>query len=284
MVPGLVAPVRPELFLLVAILLLPVALNTHNPRWMEFLGTVPYIRSHSHLLRWNAIGIPIVILIITAVLNSLPFRRIRLGLALLGIVAVPLLNLRTDFSMFVREKYDPRELTAAYLRARASDIVPEVTVIEMQTDDAGRLIGTLESNQRFIDGASSFPCYEPIFGYRLERFPLGALRPGPVFQVTDGVLNLKDPVCYVYGAANRCRPGDHFAANDHERARALVGYRRVPFTRPFGLNVAFAFSALTAMIVMVSLMRLLARGMGGHRQAAVTGSSANRGDRDDVSS
>jgi len=56
----------------------------------------------------------------------------------------------------------------------------------------------------FLRNVSALPCYEPVFGYRLEFFPSGGLTPGPIVG-TDDRLNMVDPRCFLDPAASRCR-------------------------------------------------------------------------------
>jgi hypothetical protein len=87
-------------------------------------------------------------------------------------------------------------------------------------------------NNALTHGASQLLCYEPLFGYRLEKFPIKTLRPGSVFAGQAGHLNLKNPVCYVYPLENACTPGDHFSIEQLEIAEAFVAYKPIPFRLP----------------------------------------------------
>ena len=78
-------------------------------------------------------------------------------------------------------------------------------------------------------GASQMLCYEPLFGYRLEEFPLKTLHPGPALEAKDGLLNIKNPACYVWSDANNCKPGDHFTVKQMDDAWNFLNYRPFHF-------------------------------------------------------
>ena len=73
------------------------------------------------------------------------------------------------------------------------------------------------------------------------------LRGGDVMDAHDGKLNLKNPACYVFPAANACKPGDQFDAADTERAGAFVDYRPFAFNKPLYATLADWLSLLTAL-------------------------------------
>ena len=100
-------------------------------------------------------------------------------------------------------------------------------------------------NDVLVQGGSQLLCYEPLFGYALEKFPIGTLRPGSVLAVRAGYLNLKNPVCYVYPLENACEPGEHFLVDQQEVAKAFSTYKPIPFRLPAWQKAANVFNLLT---------------------------------------
>ena len=100
-------------------------------------------------------------------------------------------------------------------------------------------------------GNSSLYCYNPAFGYGLEKFPVKDLHPGPVREVRDGHFNIKNPACYVYPKENGCTPGDHFREDQIEAMENFVSYR------PFAFKISSAQKAantLTLIGLVVSVL------------------------------
>lgn len=79
-------------------------------------------------------------------------------------------------------------------------------------------------------GQSAFPCYEPIFGYRLEIFP-NKPAPGLLFSASD-TTHLRNPACYIYGRENNCAPGDAFTPAQQAEETLFARYHSFAFTLP----------------------------------------------------
>lgn len=143
---------------------------------------------------------------------------------------------------------------------------PRVTQIgiRMKRDDAGNLQPQLSQwmDHAYLQGISNAGCYEPLFGYRLERYPFGTLRPGGIGPPRpDGTLNLKNPACYVYPEANGCRPGDHFREEQVELVADLLARKPVPLAtsarRQTANAVGLAALALCAGVIATAVVMVL---------------------------
>jgi hypothetical protein len=115
-------------------------------------------------------------------------------------------------------------------------------------------------NDGLITGVSDLPCYEPMFGNRLNVFAQGRLSPGPVLQAQDGRLNLKNPACYVFPGGNNCSPGDEFTVSQIDAARAFADYRPFRYQWPAWQYAATAISAAAGAFCLLVLLTTVARG------------------------
>jgi hypothetical protein len=61
----------------------------------------------------------------------------------------------------------------------------------------------------------------------------------------DGVLNIKNPACYVYPQANQCRPGDQFTVAQAGDAEKFLNYERFSYLQPLSATLADWLSLLT---------------------------------------
>jgi hypothetical protein len=110
-----------------------------------------------------------------------------------------------------------------------------------------RVNPALAPNDAMIEGISQRACYQPLFGYRLERFPAEPLQAGPVISlVGDRFINMKNPACYLFAAENGCKPGDHFRIDRAKDAIELLSYRPFAFEQPYWQIVATWLSLWSA--------------------------------------
>lgn len=238
----------PEAIGLVLVLAMPLVLNWYAPSWNAFLKSVPVVRSSSTMLRWFLVFLPVV-----TVGSVLVFDRIR-GvrrfwiLAAAGVVLVLAQHGLTNTDAYMVRAFDPGRVEKAWTEARRTGAPPPVQSVVSARADA------------LATGASSRTCYEALYGYRLELFPVGTLRTGSPFAVTGSHLNLKNPACYVFPKENGCAPGDHFRVDQMEQAKAFARYESFDFKRS-GRQVAanaingFSFLGVLAFLVFAAWTR-----------------------------
>lgn len=216
--------------IIAALLILPIALNTYYPAWNTFLKQLPLIKSSSSLIRWFIIYIPIVILIAALMLENFVISpKYQLTVVVIGMAAVVAFNAFIERDFYHRQNYDPEEIVKSYKRVKAGSWVPKIKNIGVYVDKKGQAMMPLHRNNMLVHGASQLFCYEPLFGYQLENFPIKPLHPGPALEEKEGILNIKNPACYVWPDANNCEPGDHFTAVQKKAAEAFANHKPYPF-------------------------------------------------------
>jgi hypothetical protein len=236
------------------IMLIPIALNVHAPDWNALLKRTPLLMSASTLVRWFCLYVPFVAVLGALGLSRLPATRQGI-VSVLGCAVIVVLNLTQDRSGISVSPYDPGSITGAYAAIEAGELVPEIQEIAvMATADRQIMLG-VNRNDAIAYNRSQLTCYNPVFGYRLESFPVRSLHPGPVRETADGYFNVKNPACYVFPVDNGCTPGEHFRVDQAAAMERFVHYR------PF----AFAFSpvqqlanAITQLALVLGALLLLA--------------------------
>ncbi len=241
------------LSVILILLAAPIAVNWYQSAWNGILKSLPYIGSSSSLLRLFSAYILVVIVVGCLVFDRLPLPRvsrpsIQLALVAVGLGVVVLQNALTDRTYYADQRYRVAPVEAEYARARATRTIRPIDAI------VDRGAQTVDVNNPMTDGGSQIACYQPILGYRLEKFPVAPLQLGPVDTPLGGVINLKNPACYLFGAENRCRPGDHFTIAQSAQAMALRTYRPIAFEQPFRQKLATSVSLLS----LIGLVLLLA--------------------------
>lgn len=233
------------------VMAIPLALNYLSPSWHEFLKSVPAIKNSSSNLRWFAVYIPLF-----AVLAAVSLEKIFGGgvagsaAGILCIVALVAITMLTGPSYYINRAYNPKHITAAYNIAGKVGHPPPIEGVAAVVT-AGVPVRATGRNDFLAIGKSSFLCYEPVFGYTLETFPFKTLHLGPVSDVVDGVLNLKNPACFVFPAENGCSPGDHFKADEKEKASIFTAYRDFDFKMSTRQRIA-NFVSLASWLVLLA--------------------------------
>jgi hypothetical protein len=139
-------------------------------------------------------------------------------------------NAWTDKSYYRRQPYDGARVEGAWRHAQSSGSVPAISGVYAKREGSGAL--TFGGNDALTLGYSQLRCYQATFGYRLEHFPEWPLRPGPaLMEAVPGLLNIKNPACYLYPRENSCAPGEHFPAARRADAERFLGYEPFPFER-----------------------------------------------------
>lgn len=222
-----------------ALLILPVALNTFSPGWNTFLKQLPLLKSSSSLIRWFIVYIPIIILAATLILEKTAiYSKYKLGIIVISMATVIALNALTERDFYHSQNYNPGGIIKTYNLVKEGLWMPEITNIGVYLNKNGQTTMPLFRNDMLIHGASQLLCYEALFGYRLEDFPIKTLHPGPALEENKGILNIKNPSCYVWPEANDCEPGDHFTVEQKEAAKAFLNFRPFPFQIPTSQRIA----------------------------------------------
>ena len=208
----------------------PLAFNYFDPTWNAFLKTVPVINTASTPLRWIIVYIPFLAIGVGLLAQRASRKRwggVAVGACLLATVAQSALEPR-DF--YEAQGYDSRPVVLAEQLLRSGGFRAGITILGTGAEiKPGAETMKLTSNNTFVAGMSQVFCYNPVFGYQLEKFSAVNLTPGPVLAENNGFLNLKNPACYAYPKENNCKPGDLFRANQLEEARKFVAYKPFDF-------------------------------------------------------
>jgi hypothetical protein len=242
----------------------PILVNFDGFGIRSFLLATPVMKSMTVMLRFWFAYVPVLCVLTGQLLDYiLNGRRSAPRWALAGMVACVAQSLATDMRYYHEQPYDPRPIVEAHNAVRAGSPVPAISRIADPWLADGKIVpNTSSRNDAVVGGVSAFPCYEPMFGYRMEVFVRGRMESGPVLEIRDGRVNLKNPACYVFPDANNCRPGDEFLENDRLQAAALAAYKPFDYNRP-PIQTAAGWITLSmlvggALVLVAALARTLA--------------------------
>lgn len=214
----------PRILILIFLLILPIALNVYHPVWNQFLKTVPVLESSSSMLRWLVVYPPLLCLLAGWSWRHLEDLRAPPLLALmicLGVIHYQAISQ----NLTPGQMYQKETILSAWSQPRPSPVSEVGAPIRTNADGSRQPIYDSNFDHMFTTGVSNVLCYEPLFGYRLEKLPIRHVRLGSIERPDDGGrLGLKNPACYVYPAENSCAPGDHFKTGQMADMRRLVAY------------------------------------------------------------
>lgn len=223
---------------LLAVLLLclawPVAYCTYAPGWNAVLKSLPILGTASTPTRWMIVFIPFVAVAAGLMLHRSTIRApMKIGLVVATFAGTIAITATEPRDYYKTQGYEIAPVVLAEQTLRTGAWRPEIREIGLTTEfKFEKYQKQLYSNDTFLSGVSQIYCYNPIFGYRLEKFKADDLKPGPVFDTSGGYLNIKNPACYVYPKENDCKPGDRFRLDQIDEVRRFVSYQPFKFAVP----------------------------------------------------
>ena len=220
---------------ILAICLLPLAIQFYTPELNAWYKQHPLIGATVAPMRWLIIFLP-VIPIVTGLLGSRTLARLGQEsrtnrLVINFILMIIVLNIAEPRQYYANQGYQPAPLLAAYHHladgaAKNHGIRALGTRAEGATDE-----NPVARNETMLAGISQMRCYNPSFGYRLENLPPARLVAGDVLAQQDGLLNIRNPACFVFPEENGCQPGDQFRADQRMEAVAFASNFPYPFIK-----------------------------------------------------
>jgi hypothetical protein len=143
-------------------------------------------------------------------------------------------------------RYDPTPVTAAYHQITRGALPPIERILRPAGAQVGQ--GGWLPNDAFANGASGWPCYEPLFGYHLELLPDFGLVDGPITLVSaDERLNIVDPAAYFVGS-DQSPASWRFAASRLSEAQRFADYRPHTWQQPWWHKAAATTTMVTLLL------------------------------------
>jgi hypothetical protein len=237
------------------LLLAPVAFNYYTPQWSLFLKSIPIVKSSSNMVRYFWIWVVFLcfwpVVFFDAHNWFAPARRKWVALACISLVVLTFASQNKDYYR-IGSTYDPADVEKAFQKVANGEMQPRIRSIGVLTDAQGNLLVSGDRNKVLAEGISQLFCYQPIFGYGLEKFPFGSMRAGDPFEeVAPGQLNFKNPACMVYPQANHCEVGASFTTAQKASLDSFLGYGPYEFAlsqRQISANTVAAWAALLLVV------------------------------------
>jgi hypothetical protein len=252
---GLHLRIRRPAAVLLIVLAAPVALTVGAPAWGEAHSTVPVLNNNTTFVRWWAIYIlPAIVAAAMAFdrIAGTPVQRLT-GLVMCTAIIIGQSACRGDgFYTTPGNTYDPSRVMDAYGRLHSGAPLPAIAAIGNPGAQLSRdLASVARLNDSFLQGVSSWPCYEPLFGYALELAPETGIHVGHISQVDNDRFNLVNPMHYLEFTG---RPNDwRFSVSDQSAVEKFLTYHPYDWSPPFWRRVATVTTAGTLVLSIVVL-------------------------------
>lgn len=237
--------------LLASIFLLPFALLYYSPSWNEVLKSLPLIGSTTSPFRWLIMFIPAIAALTGMAGETLG--KYKQAVTLIVLLSIPALNALEDRSYYQNQNYNPSETVNYYNAVQLGQVIPRIVRVGIPS----------EHNGQIAQGISPTYCYNPLYGYRLEKLKIEPLVYGPITNITpSGTLNLHNPACLVFPAENNCNLWDAFTTSQSSQLLDFSSYRPYAFERSHRQKIADWITKSTCIALIFGLAILLfARGI-----------------------
>ena len=237
--------------ILAAMMLFPLLLNYYSPAWNAILKSVPVLKNFNNNFRWFCVYIPTIILAASILFERFEMpEKLKTGIILLCLAVIAGSNIGEDREFYKSQQYIFPEIIESYDNVKAETWSPVITNIIVLMGKDGKMIRPVHRNNYLTQGFSFLECYEPMFGYFLENFPLKQLHPGHVTDNVDGAYNVKNPACYVFPEENGCSPGDHLKEGEEQEAEKFLSFKEYDF-RISTAQKAANFSSLVLHLLLI---------------------------------
>lgn len=215
-------------------LFIPMALLYYSPEWNAILKQIPLVGSTTSPYRWLIIYIPFIAVLAGMATNA--SGKFELWILTLVLVGIPTLNVMENREYYQAQSFDPHPIVNFYEMVKRGQISPSISQIGDPKNEENQPI---IDNSLFLKGISPMHCYNPLFGYRLEKLITSPLAPGPVTQNNNGnFLNMHNPACLIFPEENNCHPWNAFLTSQIGDLKNFVSYRPYIFRKSQQQSIA----------------------------------------------
>lgn len=236
----------------------------------KILNEIPILKSTWVQIRWSAFYILPLIFLTVFVLDSLKY--LKKILIYIFLFVVVLQNIFYDKSYYQNQFYNPTNMfeLSKNITYAHEKINYDIKGFGFLTDKYGKISNDMIRNDFFSMNLSSLFCYQPIFGYSLENFPLEKLiinkrvkfdtnhylSTGDLELIQKNninVINFLNPSCFLFPKENNCKPGDLFNASDNDNLKNFINYKPIKFNKSL-VQIFLDYLSLLSFILLIILI------------------------------
>lgn len=257
------------------IFILPIFLNTNLFNFQSFWNSIPIIGSSWVQVRWSAIYIIPLIFFTVIILEKLNFNKYKILILIPLFFAIFFQNIYRDKSYYNSQLYDPKDMVELSQKLNDKNFKKNFSINGYATvvnKDDQIILNNLKRNDYFAFNLSSAYCYQPLFGYNLEKFPNNNIsfnkkvKLSPERNLIIGELNntndkkkfnFFNPSCFLFPDENNCLPGDLFDKTKKKNLENFLNYKKFDFRKNIFQNISDYLSLVSLFMVIIFLIRNL---------------------------
>ena len=225
------------------ILIFTISVNLSNNEIGIFFRELPVIKSTWVHFRLTSIYIIPIILMSCILLDKIKLKFIFLKYLTFIFLLITVFQTQIyEKNFYNKQKYDPKNLVKFYEdKNRIKNINVKEIIIFL--DQNNKPVITKQRNDTFVFNFSPLFCYNPIFGYGLEKLPKNKFSFNKRNEISSNLINyignpkeikknqtnFFNPSCFVFPNENGCKPGDFFKEDQMNELENFLNYKNFNF-------------------------------------------------------
>ena len=232
--------------LIIIIFLIPVLLNVNFLNQFQLIQKIPILNSTWVQSRWMAVYILPIIIISGLIVRNLDFNATQKKYLTIFFIFILLVQnfMRDNNWHFNEARHYNVEKANNFSMSISKNKKFEIfgPAILMNQNNTPKIVNN-KNDMSFYNGFSPLTCYQPIFGYGLEKLNARKIIFGSKEVFSDNSYLLysnkfdnKDnhfaffkPSCFLFPKANNCLPGDLFKVSEKEKLIKFTTYKKFDF-------------------------------------------------------
>ena len=223
---------------------LPIYFNINFLNQYNFNSQIPIIKSTWVQFRWMTIYIiPIIFLTGLLVENIKINQKYKNYISIGFIIIILVQNLIKDNDNYLQSaSYNIQDSLEFNNKLEEGNIEPKINGSSVLLNKDGTLKKISTRNDAFYFSYSPLMCYQPLFGYNLEKldkknikfYEKRILGDGSILYYSNVNQNNKQftffkPSCFLFPNENNCLPGDIFEIDEFEKMINFLNYEKIEF-------------------------------------------------------
>ena len=218
-------------------------INLSNNEFAQFFQKLPIVKNSWVHFRLTATYILPLIIISCLLIDKIFLKEKNIKIfTFVCLTIISIQNYYYEKNYYNNQKYNPDNLQKIHEEKEKFEKL-KIKKTLLILDDNKKPFITIQRNDNFIYGFSPLLCYNPIFGYGLEKLPTKKLTFDNVKEVNNSLfhytgdpkltkddnLNFFNPSCFVFPKENNCIPGDMFKKTQINELENFLNYKAFKF-------------------------------------------------------